>query len=86
MPVTECTSAVRFMAITHGARGRRIDETDRYGVLLSEAARQALPISFLCNGQRIPDDLEPASKERLSTMILGERTKTEVLHSVGATA
>src|SRR5579871_4817846 len=64
----------------------RIDETERYGALLSEAARRALPISFLSNGQRIPDDLEPAAKEQLSIMILGGQTGPDAKHSIGASA
>jgi flagellar biosynthesis protein FlhF len=49
----------------------RMDETDHYGALVSEAARRSLPISFLADGQRIPEDLEPASKARLMELILG---------------
>ena len=44
----------------------RLDETDRYGALVSEAARRSLPISFLATGQQIPDDLEPATKESIA--------------------
>jgi flagellar biosynthesis protein FlhF len=55
----------------------RLDETERYGALVAEAARRSLPISFLAAGQRIPDDLEPATKEGLVSLILraeaGER-------------
>ena len=43
----------------------RIDETSCYGPLLSLAARTGLAVSFLTQGQTIPDDLEPATKERL---------------------
>lgn len=49
----------------------RVDETDRYGALVSEAARRSLPVSFLTTGQQIPDDLEPATKTRLAELILG---------------
>jgi flagellar biosynthesis protein FlhF len=51
----------------------RLDETTRYGALVNEAARLDLPISFLANGQQIPDDMEEATIQRLSTLILGER-------------
>ena len=61
----------------------RIDETSRYGALVSEAARRSLPISFLTTGQQIPDDLEPATKARLTELALGTGG-TE--RSVGATA
>lgn len=67
----------------------RIDETSRYGALVSEAARRSLPISFLAAGQRIPDDFEPATKDRLAKLVLdGETTLTSafIQRSVGATA
>ena len=63
----------------------RLDETERYGALVSEAARRALPISFLATGQQIPDDLEPASKELIANKVRGER-KTESNRTLGATA
>ncbi len=62
----------------------RIDETDRYGALVSEAARRSLPISFLSTGQQIPDDLEPATKSRLTDLALGRPPGTA--RSMGTTA
>jgi flagellar biosynthesis protein FlhF len=53
----------------------RLDETDRYGALVSEAARRSLPISFLATGQQIPDDLEPASKEFIADKVRGLQTQ-----------
>jgi flagellar biosynthesis protein FlhF len=50
----------------------RLDETDRYGALISEAARRQLPISFLSKGQQVPDDLEPASKEWIADQVRGK--------------
>jgi flagellar biosynthesis protein FlhF len=61
----------------------RLDETDRYGALVSEAARRSLPISFLATGQQIPDDLEPASKEFIADKVRGTQPSTRTL---GATA
>jgi flagellar biosynthesis protein FlhF len=55
----------------------RIDEIDEYGELTVEAARLALPFSFLCGGQQIPDDIEPATRERLTAM---------QTHTIGASA
>jgi flagellar biosynthesis protein FlhF len=51
----------------------RVDETARYGALLGEAARLDLPVSFLCTGQRIPDDLEEATVSRLIALAQEER-------------
>jgi len=50
----------------------RLDETTRYGALVSEASRRSLPISFLGTGQQIPDDLEAATKEFLTGKVRGE--------------
>lgn len=61
----------------------RLDETDRYGALVSEAARRSLPISFLATGQLIPDDLEPAVKESIANKVRGIEKPVRTL---GATA
>jgi flagellar biosynthesis protein FlhF len=46
----------------------RLDETDRFGTIINEASKRALPVSFLATGQQIPDDIEPATKPRLSAL------------------
>ena len=47
----------------------RLDETSSYGPLFSEAARTSKPLSFFCAGQRIPEDLEEATKERVLDLV-----------------
>jgi flagellar biosynthesis protein FlhF len=61
----------------------RLDETDRLGALVSEAARRSLPISFLATGQQIPDDLEAASKELIADRVRGAHQR---IRTLGATA
>lgn len=51
----------------------RVDETSRYTALVKEAARLDLPVSFLCTGQRIPDDIEEATTSRLSGLVQEDR-------------
>ena len=51
----------------------RLDETESYGAILNESARTGLPVSFLGTGSRIPDDLEPASQDRIADLLLGGR-------------
>ena len=51
----------------------RLDETGSFGPILGEAARSRKPLSFFATGQRIPEDLEAASRERLAELILGTR-------------
>ena len=64
----------------------RLDETDRYGALVNEAARSGLPISFLATGQQIPDDLEPASKEFIADKVRGALRDRTLGRTLGATA
>jgi flagellar biosynthesis protein FlhF len=47
----------------------RLDETDSFGSAFSLAAHRRIPVSFLAAGQEIPDDLEPASSERLVELL-----------------
>jgi flagellar biosynthesis protein FlhF len=42
-----------------------VDETSSFGAMVSESARSGRPISFLATGQQIPEDLEPATINRL---------------------
>jgi flagellar biosynthesis protein FlhF len=51
----------------------KLDETGSYGPILSEAARTRKPLSFFTHGQRIPEDLEVASSERLLDLLLVRR-------------
>jgi flagellar biosynthesis protein FlhF len=43
----------------------RADETSSLAAVFCVAARCRKPVSFLANGQAIPEDLEPAAKERI---------------------
>jgi flagellar biosynthesis protein FlhF len=47
----------------------RLDETACFGTAFALSLRQAKPISFLGTGQEIPDDLAPATKERLLSLL-----------------
>lgn len=51
----------------------KLDETGSFGPILAEAARIGKPLSFFTTGQRIPEDLEVASRSRLIEMILAGR-------------
>jgi flagellar biosynthesis protein FlhF len=48
-----------------------LDEASHSGALIHESARCSLPVSFLSTGQKIPDDLEPATKPRLCALAQG---------------
>jgi len=44
----------------------RLDETDSAGPIAGEAIRSGKPVSWICAGQLIPEDIEPASKRRIA--------------------
>jgi flagellar biosynthesis protein FlhF len=50
----------------------RMDETSCYAAVFCEAARSGCPLSFFANGQSIPEDLAPASKEPISASLVRE--------------
>ena len=55
----------------------RLDETGSFGPILNQAVRMGRPLSFFANGQRIPEDLEAASRAALVEWILsGQRRQT----------
>jgi flagellar biosynthesis protein FlhF len=51
----------------------RLDETASCGALLNESVRTGKPVSFMGTGQRIPEDLEPATRSRIADLILGRQ-------------
>jgi len=51
----------------------QLDETSSFGPILSQAARTGLPVSFLAHGQQIPEDLEPATQQRILDLALGKQ-------------
>jgi flagellar biosynthesis protein FlhF len=50
----------------------KLDEASGMGAILSLARRVELPISYLTNGQDVPDDIEPAHPRRIARLILGQ--------------
>jgi flagellar biosynthesis protein FlhF len=48
----------------------KLDETGSYGPVFSEASRSGKSLSFFTAGQRIPEDLEAASTERVLDLLL----------------
>jgi len=50
----------------------KIDETESVSPLVSVLRERRLPISYLTNGQRVPDDIERATAALLAACVLGE--------------
>lgn len=53
----------------------RVDETERIGGWVSAAIESSLPVRFFSTGQRIPEDLEAASEDRIWQALGARRTK-----------
>ncbi len=58
----------------------RIDETNQHGALLNETYRSGKPVSFLTTGELIPEDLEPATVERIAELVLAPTQISEASH------
>jgi flagellar biosynthesis protein FlhF len=52
----------------------KIDETGSFGPIVNESVRAGKPVSFLANGQRIPEDLETASPQRIVGLVMAGRS------------
>jgi flagellar biosynthesis protein FlhF len=48
----------------------KLDEASVYGSILNLAGRTKLPLCFFTTGQRVPEDLEEATPERLASLVL----------------
>ncbi len=48
----------------------RIDETSLYGTLLSVAMETQIPLSCISDGQEVPEDIRPVTKEMVADMVL----------------
>lgn len=49
----------------------KLDEASGLGNLLPLLRSSKLPLSYLTNGQNVPDDIEPAERRRLARVVLG---------------
>ena len=57
----------------------KLDEATNYGSIFNHAIRFKLPITYLTTGQNVPDDIEPASRERLIDLLLNISGEVEEL-------
>ena len=48
----------------------KVDETRTHGIILNILHRRKVALSYLTNGQSVPDDIEPASIEKLAELLL----------------
>jgi len=50
----------------------KVDEAARFGLILEVLARVKSGVSWVTTGQGIPQDIEPARRDRLAELILRE--------------
>lgn len=48
----------------------KLDETATFGSIYNISQRTGLPLTYFTVGQRVPEDIEPATKERVASLIL----------------
>lgn len=72
MKAVDLSSTVDRFAAFHPAKllFTRLDETRTFGCIFNELARTGLPVSFLTNGQQIPEDLSIPTAAALTSLIL----------------
>ena len=55
----------------------KLDEATGLGNVLPLLRECKLPLSYVTDGQNVPDDIEPANQRRLARMVLGMETGKE---------
>ncbi len=50
----------------------KIDETEEYVPIFNQLLRYKKPLSYITNGQRVPEDIELATKGRVANLILNQ--------------
>ncbi|MGE3508771.1 MAG: hypothetical protein AB7N65_07800 [Vicinamibacterales bacterium] len=83
---TSAASARRILETYEAVRPERLvitklDEADSMMPLLSVVRERGLPISFVTDGQRVPEDLAPATPARLASALLRESLSSQETHS-----
>jgi flagellar biosynthesis protein FlhF len=48
----------------------KLDESSLFGAVFNVANRAKLPLTYFTTGQRVPEDLEDASRERVASLIM----------------
>jgi flagellar biosynthesis protein FlhF len=51
----------------------KVDETRTRGALIDQVMDFKLPVSYITNGQRVPEDIMGATKKRIINLVLGGR-------------
>ena len=54
----------------------KLDETDRCGALINVPTRNNLPLAYLTNGQKVPEDLLLAEPQSVADLVMGATEET----------
>ena len=67
MKLRDLERTIRFHSVLNPGKimFTRLDETEQLGTAIETAVVSGLPVSFLSNGPRVPEDLEPANAAQL---------------------
>lgn len=56
----------------------KIDETTTYGNIVNRLVQTRIPVSYITKGQRIPEDIETATHQRLAELLLRDNGRDEI--------
>ncbi len=56
----------------------KLDEAESLGGLLAVLGLSSRPLSYVTTGQTVPDDIEPADRKRLASLILGQEDLCDI--------
>jgi flagellar biosynthesis protein FlhF len=66
-------AAVNFSALKyHSYIFTKTDETERWGSIINQVMKLNLPISYITNGQKVPEDIEQADKGKILKLLLSK--------------
>ncbi|MDY7034714.1 MAG: hypothetical protein SV375_00930 [Thermodesulfobacteriota bacterium] len=64
-------TAINFSPLRyHSYIFTKIDEAERCGSIINQIMKLGLPISYITNGQNVPEDIEKASKKKILNLLL----------------
>ena len=67
--LTEITRRFNEIPLS-GVLFTKLDESTTFGSMFNHAIRFKMPISYLTTGQKVPEDIEMATRERLVDLLL----------------
>ena len=66
-------AAVNFSALNYLSYiFTKTDETERCGSIINQVMKLNLPISYITTGQKVPEDIERADKEKILKLLLSK--------------